>query len=312
MKKIVFTILVIFTSVQMMAQKPQRIAYIDMVYILNQVQDYQQATSALDMKVKQWQTDLESKKKEVETMEASLNAERALLTHDLIADREEDINIKRQEYQELQNKYFGMDGDLFRLRQQLVKPVQDKVFNAVQEIASKRKYDFVLDKSSDLIMLYSNNKYDISDQVVNAITRGEKIKSREEKRKAVFNKRNKKKPTAAKNGKEIAEEKAEAIEQRAQEQAEAMEEREKEMEERMEEVEAKKAENEEKRQEMLDKVEEKKAEREKKMEERRKKIEEKRKERLAKREEAKRKMLARRDSILKAREEKKKEQENNN
>ena len=107
-------------------------------------------------------------------MRAELNNEKALLTKDLIAEKEEDIQIKELDLKKLQAVYFGVDGDLFLLRQQLVKPVQDLVFNAVQDIATKRKYDFVLDKSSDLIMLYSNTDFDISDMVISSITRAKK------------------------------------------------------------------------------------------------------------------------------------------
>ena len=285
MKKILYISIAFLVTFQVMAQKPQRIAYIDMVYILNQVQDYQEAKSSLDMKMRQWQTNLESLNTEISSMESALTAERALLTQDLINEKEEDIAIKRQEYQDLQNQYFGMEGDLFQLRQQLVKPIQDQVFNAVQDIASKRGYDFVLDKSSDLIMLYSNDKYDISDQVVNAITRSGKADALRAKQKAIKDRNNKKNVVENKNGKEIAND-TNVVEEIDEENIDNVPE---------EEV------VDPKRQEMLDRIEANKAERQKKAEERRLAIEKARQERIAKQEAAKAKMQARRDSIINAR-----------
>lgn len=111
-----------------------------------------------------------------------MNNEKALLTKELIEDKEEDIQIKELELKKLQEAYFGTNGDLFFLRRQLVKPIQDLVFNAVQDIAVKRKYDFVFDKSTDLIMLYSNEQYDISDLVLTSISRVRKTEENNEKR----------------------------------------------------------------------------------------------------------------------------------
>lgn len=98
-----------------------------------------------------------------------------LLTKELIEEKEEDIHIKELDLKKIQADYFGATGDLFFLRQQLVKPIQDLVYNAVQDIATKRKFDFVLDKSSALIMLYTNKEYDISELVLNSIIRDKKI-----------------------------------------------------------------------------------------------------------------------------------------
>lgn len=156
------------------AQKPQRVAYIDMNYILENVPEYVNAQSQLDSKVKTWQKKLEVLSDEIEQMNTDLSNEKTLLTKDLINEREEDIDIKKQELSRLQQAYFGPTGDLFQMRKQLVKPVQDQVYNAIQDIAGKKRYDFVFDKSSDLIMLYSNSKYDISELVLNAIVKNRK------------------------------------------------------------------------------------------------------------------------------------------
>jgi len=156
------------------AQKPQRVAYIDMNYILENVPQYAAAQAQLDTKVKTWQQKLDDLSDEIEQMKTDLSNEKSLLTKELISEREEDIDIKEQELRRLQQAYFGPTGDLFQMRKQFVKPVQDQVYNAIQDIATKKRYDFVLDKSSDLILLYSNSKYDISELVLNAIVKNRK------------------------------------------------------------------------------------------------------------------------------------------
>jgi len=159
------------------AQKPQRIAYIDMNYILENVPQYAAAQAQLDNKVKTWQQKLDVLSDEIIQEKTDLSNEKSLLTKELISEREEDIDIKEQELRRLQQAYFGPTGDLFQMRKQFVKPVQDQVYNAIQDIATKKRYDFVLDKSSDLIMLYSNNKYDISELVLNTIVKNRKRKA---------------------------------------------------------------------------------------------------------------------------------------
>jgi len=165
-----------------MAQKPQKIAYIDMQYILENVPEYVEAESRLKAKVITWQQKLDAIKRDVEVLKTDLGNEKALLTNELINEREEDIKIKELDLKKLQAAYFGPAGDLFMLRKQLVKPVQDQIYNAVQTIAVAKKYDIVFDKSSDLIMLYSNRKYDISELVLNKIVKGRKVKAVAEKR----------------------------------------------------------------------------------------------------------------------------------
>lgn len=170
----VLIIVIICFNFVVNAQKPQRVAYIDMNYILENVPEYVNAQSQLDAKVKTWQKKLEVLTVEIEQMKTDLSNEKTLLTKDLISEREEDIDIKQQELSRLQQAYFGPTGDLFQMRKQLVKPVQDQVYNAIQDIAGKKRYDFVFDKSSDLILLYSNSKYDISELVLNAIVKNRK------------------------------------------------------------------------------------------------------------------------------------------
>jgi len=178
----VLIIVIILFNFAVHAQKPQRVGYIDMNYILENVPEYVNAQSQLDTKVKTWQQKLDVLSKEIEQLKTDLSNEKSLLTKELITEREEDSAIKGQELMRLQQAYFGPTGDLFQMRKQLVKPVQDQVYNAVQDIAQKKRYDFILDKSSDLIMLYSNSKYDISELVLNAIVKNRKRQAVQDKK----------------------------------------------------------------------------------------------------------------------------------
>jgi len=175
-------ILILFSSLIASAQKAQRVAYIDMNYILENIPEYVDAQTKLDGKIRKWQLKLDDLSTEIEKLKTDLSNEKPLLTKELITEREEDIAIKQDELKRLQISYFGPTGDLFQLRKQLAKPVQDHVFNAVQEIAKRKRYDFVLDKSSDLIILYSNSKFDISEQVLNSIVKGRKRQELDDKK----------------------------------------------------------------------------------------------------------------------------------
>ena len=164
----------IILSVVSHAQKAQKIGYIDMEYILENIPEYKEAQTKINAKAIAWQNNIEQQQKDIESLKAELYNEKALLTKELIIEKEEDIQILEFDLKKLQVAYFGTNGDLYFLRQQLVKPIQDLVYNAVQDIATKRKYDFILDKSSNLIMLYSNKKFDVSDLVLKGITRSKK------------------------------------------------------------------------------------------------------------------------------------------
>ena len=117
----------------------------------------------------------------IEILKTDLVNEKAILTKDIVEEREENITIKQEELSRLESLYFGPQGDMYILRKQLVKPIQDQIYDAIQDIVKKKKYDFVLDKSSDLVMLYSNKKYDISELVLNSIVKERKIKENQKK-----------------------------------------------------------------------------------------------------------------------------------
>ncbi|MDH7445335.1 OmpH family outer membrane protein [Aquimarina sp. 2201CG14-23] len=167
------------------AQKGIRVGYIDMDYILENVPEYNEASAELETKVQKWKVEIEAELKEVEQMRKDLNNERVLLTKELIEEREEDIFFKEKEILEYQQKRFGPNGDLFIQKKRLVQPVQDQVFVAVQEVAKNKNYDFIFDKSADLVMLYSADRHDVSDQVLLRINRASKrkqINSKKEKK----------------------------------------------------------------------------------------------------------------------------------
>ena len=185
MKKIFLCLVFLFSISLTWSQRSQIIAYIDMEYILENVPEYLEAQNTLDAKVVKWQQKLDKQARFIEVLKTDLANEKAILTKDLIEEKEEEISLKHDELRRLESLYFGPKGDMFTLRKQLVKPIQDQVYNAIQNISARKKYDFVFDKSSELVMLYSNKKYDISDLVLASIDRtrlvGEKNTKKKEK-----------------------------------------------------------------------------------------------------------------------------------
>ncbi|WP_333599350.1 OmpH family outer membrane protein [Flavobacterium sp.] len=172
-----FAITILLLSIGFKANAQSRgikIGYIDMEYILQNVPDYTEAKSQLEQKAQKWKQDIEAKKVEIAKLKDALKTERALLTKELVDEREEEIKFQEDELLDFQQKKFGPNGDLITQKAVLVKPIQDQVFNAVQDIAEAKKFDYVFDKSSDLTMLFAAKRFDISDQVVRVITRAEK------------------------------------------------------------------------------------------------------------------------------------------
>ena len=162
-----------------------RIGYIDTEYILQNVPDYQEATSQLETKLTKWKSEIENKLADIETKKKALENEKVLLTKELYEERLEDISFEESEVLDYQQKRFGPDGDMVLQRTQLIQPVQDQIFAAVKEIAENKKYDFVFDKNADFLMLYSAERFDISEQVLRIITRAstrEQAKTKRERK----------------------------------------------------------------------------------------------------------------------------------
>ncbi|NNF81564.1 MAG: OmpH family outer membrane protein [Flavobacteriaceae bacterium] len=183
-KKVLFLLaLTCFICLSSYAQRSSiRIGYIDTEYILQNVPEYQDATAQLDEKVMKWKSEIDERLGAVDQKKQQLNSESVLLTKELLEERQEEIDIEEQEILEYQQKRFGPNGDLMIQRKQLMQPVQDQIFTAVQEIATNRNYDFVFDKSADVVMLYSADRFDISEQVLRSITRSSKRRQAESKK----------------------------------------------------------------------------------------------------------------------------------
>ena len=250
-KKILFITLLCFSFIAN-AQRGVRIGYIDMEYILENVPEYREASTQLDGKVQRWKKDIEKKNDKVELLKINLSTEKVLLTTELIEEREEDIRVLEDEMLKYQQDRFGPNGDLYIQRRQLVQPIQDQVFNIVQEIAENKKYDFIFDKSADIVMLFSADRHDISDIVLRSINRSAK-------REEVSSKRDKKE-VERKEGLSLEEDNAVSERELAIE--EKKNDREKEMEERKKVRDSiralKKAEDDARKQELLDERQHKK------------------------------------------------------
>ncbi|UUW10778.1 OmpH family outer membrane protein [Flavobacterium plurextorum] len=174
-KQFLFIFLALIVANTSQAQgKTTRIGYIDMEYILENVSDYKEAKSQLELKAQKWKQEIETKKTNINTLKENLKAEKALLTKELIDEKETEIKFLENEMLDYQQKQFGADGNLIRQKAALAKPIQDQVFTAVQDIAEAKNYDFIFDKSSDLTMLFSNKRFDISDQVIRILNRTDK------------------------------------------------------------------------------------------------------------------------------------------
>ena len=182
MKKITILALVFcIASLTTYAQRGVRIGYIDMNVILGKNKEFKTANLLLEEKIGLWKKEIELKKIELQQMQDQFAVEKILLTPELISDRELEIKDFAGDVIFLQEKRFGPNGDMMIQKNKLLKPIQDQVLSIVQDIAKERKYDFIFDRSSDIIMLYSAKNYDISNLVLKRIQLQERIKSRKEK-----------------------------------------------------------------------------------------------------------------------------------
>ncbi len=164
MKKSVIALLVAvcFTA----AVQAQKYAIIDTRYILNNMTEYANAQKQLDFTAQQWQREIDAKQSELDKMYNNFEAEKVVISDDLKKKREEQLFLKEKELRDLQRQRFGFEGDLFKKRQELVKPVQDKVYSAVQKMSTERGYDFVLDKSEGITIIFADPKLDKSEDVL--------------------------------------------------------------------------------------------------------------------------------------------------
>lgn len=147
------------------AQKVQ-VAYVDMTYILKNLPQYESANEQLSLVSRRWQKEVDALMQEAKILTSNYQTEQIFLSEEMKKQREEEILDKEKEALELKRKYFGKDGELFKKRESLIKPIQDEIYTAIQEIAQEKKYDVVKDRSADPSLIYMSNKLDISDQVL--------------------------------------------------------------------------------------------------------------------------------------------------
>ena len=169
------------------AQRGIKVAYIDMEYILDNIPEYKEASNQLEARTQKWRAEIQSKMQKVEDMKQNLENERALLTKELIVEREEEIEYEEKVILDYQQEKFGPQGQFIVQKRQLIQPIQDQVFNAVQEIGEKRQYDFIFENSADALLLFSAKRHDISDQVLNIIQRSSRkldLENRREEKEA--------------------------------------------------------------------------------------------------------------------------------
>ncbi|MFV0470860.1 MAG: OmpH family outer membrane protein [Paludibacteraceae bacterium] len=144
----------------------QKIASVDMAYIMKNIPTYESANEQLNQVSKKWQQEVDASMKEVQEMYKNYQTELVFMTEDAKVKREDEIVAKEKAAQELKRKYFGAEGELFKKRQTLMKPIQDEVYAAVQEICNAGGIEFVFDKSSSMNAVFVSPKIDISDEVL--------------------------------------------------------------------------------------------------------------------------------------------------
>lgn len=168
MKKVLLSLLLV-TGLFSFAQAQQHYCVIDSKYILEKITDYKDAQTKLDNISKTWQDEIDAKMAEVEQMYKGYQAEKPMLSDEMRMQRQDEIVAKEKEAKDLQKQRFGYEGDLFKKRQEYVKPIQDRVFNAVQKMASSRGYDAVFDKAGGVTVFYADPKLDKSDEVLKVL-----------------------------------------------------------------------------------------------------------------------------------------------
>ncbi|WP_276479689.1 OmpH family outer membrane protein [Paraflavitalea pollutisoli] len=164
MKKILLTCFALFLLAGVSVA--QRYGIVDTKYILDKMPDYKEAQKKLDQFSVQWQKEIDDKQAALDKMYKDFDAEQVMLSEELKKKREDELFVREKELRDLQRKRFGFEGDLFKRRQELIKPIQDKVYNAIQKIAVNRAFDFILDKSEGITVIFADPKLDRSEDVL--------------------------------------------------------------------------------------------------------------------------------------------------
>jgi outer membrane protein len=164
MRKILLVIVI--ATISITVSFAQKFAFVDSEYILSNIPSYKSAQDQLDKISAEWQKEIEAKYADIDKMYKAFQSEKVLLTDEMKTKREDEIVKKEQEVKDLQKKYFGREGSLFKKRQELVKPIQDQVYNAVKEISIEQGFAVIFDTASNPSIMYSNPKSDKSDEVL--------------------------------------------------------------------------------------------------------------------------------------------------
>jgi len=159
-------ILVLFLLTGVLTAQAQKFGYVDSKYILNHMPEYQQAQAEINKLSAQWQKEIENKYETIDKLEKAYQAEKILLTDEMRKKREEDIEQRRIEAKNMQKQKFGVDGELFQRREEMIRPIQDQIYQAIQEVAAQGALMAVFDKANQSNLLYTNPKHDISDKVL--------------------------------------------------------------------------------------------------------------------------------------------------
>lgn len=167
MKRKIAVLLVLLTG--WTALLAQKYAYVDTEYILDNIPEYKDAQLQIDDLAEQYQAEIEEKFAEIGQMYKNLEAEAVLMPDDIRESRETEIREAEKKVKQLQNQRFGVGGDLFDKREELVRPIQEKIYNAIEEIAIEKNYAFVFDKAGSLTILFSSDKFDISDDILDMV-----------------------------------------------------------------------------------------------------------------------------------------------
>jgi len=146
--------------------KDQSVAYIDMQYILKNLPQYEQANEQLTMLSKRWQKEVDAAQQEARVMATNYQTEQIFLSETMRTKREQEIVQKEQEVLELKRKYFGQEGELYKKREALIRPIQDEIYTAIQDLANEKRIDIVKDRSADPALIYMSSKLDVSDQIL--------------------------------------------------------------------------------------------------------------------------------------------------
>ena len=149
--------------------KDQSIAYIDLAYILKNLPSYESANEQLSLISRRWQKEIDAAQQEAQVLATNYQTEQIFLTEDMKKRREQEIVEKENEVLELKRRYFGQDGELYKKREALIKPIQDEIYAAIQELANEKKIEIVKDRSADPSLIYMSSKLDISDQVLHKL-----------------------------------------------------------------------------------------------------------------------------------------------